>query len=121
MQRRALLTAMAAIELGAGLLLLVAPALMAGWLFGAMPEVPTIGLRVLGLVLSGLGLMCWLSRDGAALRPFRIMLGYNALAALGLIAVGLAWAPVGGLLWPAVILHAGLAGLQVRDMLGARA
>jgi len=113
-----LLTAMALIEWGAGLALLLMPAMTARLVFGeAMPELPMIALRLVGLVLFGLGTMCWLGRtSGTAAHPFRVMLGYNLLAAVALAVVGFAMAPVGSLLWPVAILHAILAVLQIRDM-----
>ncbi len=113
-----LLAAMAVIEWVAGLALLLMPAMTARLVFGdATPELPMMVLRLLGLVLFGLGTMCWFGRpSGTAARPFRVMLGYNLLAAVALAVVGLARAPVGSLLWPAAILHAGLAVLQIRDM-----
>jgi hypothetical protein len=114
MTRRQLLTVMAVIEWGAGLALLVAPALVSRLLFGdPAVAVPMIALRLLGLGLIGLGVMCW---RGDAGRSFRIMLGYNALAALALTFIGLVKVSVGVLLWPAVVLHAGLALVQIRDI-----
>jgi uncharacterized protein YjeT (DUF2065 family) len=120
MTRNQLLTAMAVIEWGAGLALLLMPAMAAQWMFGeAMPELPMMALRLAGLVLFGLGTMCWAGRTSRrAAGAFRVMLGYNLLAAVTLALVGLAKGPVGSLLWPVVVLHAGLAVLQVLDMRG---
>lgn len=120
MTRSQLLTAMAVIEWGAGLALLLMPAMAAQWMVGeAMPELPMMALRLSGLVLFGLGTMCWAGRTSRrAAGPFGVMLGYNLLAAVTLALVGLAKGPVGRLLWPAVVLHAGLAVLQIRDMRG---
>ncbi len=109
---------MAVIEWGAGLALLLMPATVVRWMLSeARPAPPMVALRLSGLVLFGLGTMCWAGRSSRrAAGAFRVMLGYNLLAAVALAGVGFAMAPVGSLLWPTVVLHTGLAVLQVRDM-----
>lgn len=118
MSKSALLGLMALIEGGAGLFLLLQPGLARRQLFGnALPFVSDAGLRVAGLCLLGLGLICLLGFARRGLhRPFAIMLVYNALGAAALAGIGLLGGQAGPLLWPAVVLHAGLVGLQLRAM-----
>ena len=101
----------AAAEAGTGLLLLAWPAVVVRLLFAA--EISGAGVimsRLAGIALIGLGVACWPSND--RLRAFCGMLTYSTLAMLYLIIVGLG-GPAGILLWPAVIVHAGLAFVLV--------
>jgi hypothetical protein len=119
MSRTALLGLMALIEGGAGLLLLVAPGSARRLLLGeALPGLTDTSLMAAGLVLLALGLMCLLGwiRSGMG-PPFAVMLAYNILAAAGLAGIGLLAGTVGPLLWPAVLLHGALVGLQLRTWL----
>lgn len=118
MARSALLGPMALIEGGAGLFLLLKPGLARHQLLGeALPFVSDAGLRVAGLCLLGLGMICLLGWLRPGLRhPFAVLLAYNTLGAAGLAGVGILGGQAGPLLWPAVILHAGLVVLQVRMM-----
>ena len=104
----------ALIEVGAGLALLAAPAVVVRALLGAVLESPateTVG-RVAGAALLSLGVACWLARshgDRSATGLVAAMLVYNTGAVAVLAAAGLGAEPVGIALWPAVGLHAAMA------------
>jgi len=106
-----LLWVMTVVELLAGLGLLLVPGFALEALLGtASPAAETLGIsRLAGVALIALGVMCHSGRHGPpSWWVLAGMLVYNAGAAavLGTIGVGLGLA--GPLLWPAVILHAGL-------------
>ncbi len=112
---RALLTATALIELGAGLALLALPSLSATLLVGAPLDTP-IGLvvaRMAGVALLSLGIACWLARDDAASRSVRAlvaaMLFYNVGVAAVLLHARMGFGLDGVGVWPVVFLHAALA------------
>ena len=93
-------------EAATGLALLLAPSLVGQVLLGA--ELTGLAIpvaRVAGMALVGLGIACW---PGP---PIIGMLIYSALVTLYLAYLGIAGGPTGVLLWPAVILHAGLTAL----------
>jgi hypothetical protein len=101
----------AAAEAGTGLLLLAWPSLVIRLLFGA--DISGIGVvmsRIAGIALIGLGVACW--PGNSAVQQLYGMLAYSTLAMLYLIIVGHG-GQAGILLWPAVIVHAGLAILLV--------
>ena len=85
---------------------------MARLLFGA--DISGIGVvmmsRIAGIALIGLGVACW--PGNSAVQQLYGMLAYSTLAMLYLIIVGRG-GQAGILLWPAVIVHAGLAILLV--------
>lgn len=95
-----------------GALLVAVPETILRWLFGDPPPLDATLARVAGaglLVLaSGCGLLWQRKGAGAA---FRVFLGYNVLATILLLAVGLAMAYAGVLLWPAVAVHVVLTAL----------
>lgn len=96
-----------------GLVLLVYPPIVIRLLFGA--EIAGAGIvmsRIAGIALIALGLACWPS--DAAGCGICGMLTYSLLAALYLSYVAIAGELVGILLWPAVVLHAGLTLLLTR-------
>ena len=106
---RKLLIFTAAAEGGFGLLLVVAPVLIARLLLGT--EVSGIAItvgRLVGVGLIALGVGCWPRGDLRIAR--NVMLTYSTLAMAGLIIVGLR-GRVGVLLWPAVVVHAAIAAL----------
>ena len=110
-QQKGLVWAMTVIELLAGLGLLLVPGFALNALLGtADPAAETLGVsRLAGVALIAIGVMCHSGRQGPlSWWVLAGMLVYNAGAAavLGLIGAGLGLA--GPLLWPAVILHAGL-------------
>jgi hypothetical protein len=110
-----LLIVSAAAEAGAGLALLVCPAVIAGVLFGGLSDAPEALLvaRIAGVALLALAVACWLARNDGANRAGRAviaaMLVYNsgATAVLALASIGQGMSGPG--LWPAVVLHACLA------------
>jgi len=104
-----------------GLVVILAPGLLAQLLFGA--DVAGVGVaygRVLGMTLLALVIACW-PHAGAASRPaLHAVLAYNVLAALYLAWIGFAHRPVGILLWPAVAEHALVALLLATRMRDAQ-
>jgi hypothetical protein len=110
-----LLIVSAATETGAGLALLVCPAVIAGVLVGGLPDAPEALLvaRITGVALLALALACWLARNDGASRAGRAviaaMLVYNSGATAVLAFSSLGQGMFGPGLWPAVVLHAGLA------------
>ncbi len=103
----------AAMEAGAGLALLVAPAQGIRLLFGsAVDAFPATAMaRLAGAALLSLGAGCWWARDderSAASRALvRAMLLYNA-AAVALILFGV-FGALGPLLWAVVVVHGAMA------------
>jgi len=111
---RGMLALAAVGEAATGVALLIVPALVVQWLFGA--ELAGVGItlaRVAGIALIGLGVSCW---PGP---PALGMLTYGAGAALYLAYLGFSGAS-GVLLWPAVVLHLILSALLVRGLLGRK-
>jgi len=111
-----LLTTTAVLESATGVALLVTPALLVSILLGAPLDTLT-GLivgRVAGAALVALGVACWRVRqDGhsrAATGVVMAMLFYNAAAVAILAYARLGEGMIGVGLWPAVVLHAALAG-----------
>ncbi len=112
---KALHTATAVIELGAGLALLCCPSATAVLLIGA-PLQTSAALtvaRVGGAGLFALGLACWLARDDTQSLAARglvvAMLLYNISAVTVLAYAGISYGLHGVALWPAVVLHAVMA------------
>ncbi|MDM0071799.1 hypothetical protein [Variovorax sp. J31P207] len=104
------------VEFATGLALLLIPAIVIRLLLGAESEGVALAIaRLCGIALMMLGCACWPSRRASriASTPTRAMLAYNAAAAVYLAWLGIAHAPVGWLLWPAVVLHAAFAALLV--------
>jgi hypothetical protein len=106
-----LIAVSAAIEIVAGLILILTPPLVARLLLNADLNAAgeAIG-RLAGFGLLGLGLAGWpgsapVSGRSAAVRG---LLAYNLLAAILFIDLGIRGTSVGILLWPAAVLHAGL-------------
>jgi hypothetical protein len=104
----------AALEAGAGVGLLVAPAAAIGLLFGpAAAPLSAVGIaRLTGAALLSLGAACWWARDDDRSPASRALVGglliYNAVVvALGLF--GALGGP-GPLQWAAILLHSAQAG-----------
>jgi hypothetical protein len=103
--------ASAAIELGAGLALLVAPSATTALLVGVSLEsdAALTVVRLGGAGLFALGLACWLARGDSQSRAAKGLVGamlfYNAAAAAVLAFAGLGLHLFGLALWPAVVLH----------------
>lgn len=105
-----LLIATAVIEVGAGLALLIAPAMAVQLLLGAEISGAAIPLgRVGGAGLLALGIACWLARGAALSAAARglviAMLVYNFGAMLVLGSAGIQSSTAGVVLWLAVLLH----------------
>jgi hypothetical protein len=112
---RPLLIVTALVETPLGVMLLVAPALVARLLLGVSLDAPAafIVARVAGAALLSLGGACWLARDDGPSRAGRgmvaVMLLYNCAAGAVLANAAVGVRLVGVLMWPAVALHAVLA------------
>ena len=112
----ALLAFAALVEVGTGLALIIAPAMVVGLLLGGNESGAGMPLgRFLGIALLALGLACWPreQRVDSGAPAFRGMLIYNVLVALYLTYLGTIGHLGGVLLWPAVGLHACMALLLV--------
>ncbi len=116
MHRASLLTATAVIEVGAGLVLLCLPSVAFVLLLGVEPSAPasTSIARIAGGALFSLGAACWFGRKKAWRRSttavIAVMLLYNVLIDALLAYAGTRLKMAGVLLWPAVVLHAVMAG-----------
>jgi len=112
-----LISVAAAVEVVAGLILIVSPQFFTRLILGADLDAAGMAIgRVAGFGLFGLGLACWsgsvqVSGRSAAVRG---LLAYNLFAALFFIYLGIRGTLVGMLLWPAAALHAVLAILLAR-------
>jgi hypothetical protein len=104
--RNVMLFSLAA-EGATGLVVALAPGLVAELLFGS--DVAGAGVaygRLLGMSLLALAIACWPSADAVVRPALHAILGYNLLAAVYLAYLGAAQRPAGILLWPAVAEHA---------------
>jgi hypothetical protein len=106
----------AASEAGTGLLLLVWPPVLLALLLGvdqASPET-TCCARIAGAALLAIGVACWIGRsDTNSSAQLGLLIGvliYDVSAAVILAYAGLFVNLAGMALWPAVVLHAALAG-----------
>jgi hypothetical protein len=113
--KKTLFSVSAVLELGAGLALLVFPSDFVTLLIGGALEgsAALSVARVGGTALLALGLACWLARNdslsGAASAIIIAMLMYNLGIATILGMAGVQDQTAGILLWPAVIVHSGMA------------
>jgi hypothetical protein len=99
------------LEILVGIGLIVSPDLLGRLLFAAPPDGVGVPMtRFAGIGLFSLGISC-LSMSGRAPNRSAVvgLLVFNAAAAILLVWIGAATAMRGPLLWPAAILHAGLA------------
>ncbi len=106
-------------EAGMGAVLLADPPLASQALFGA--EISGAGIimsRIVGVALIGLRVACW--PGDSTRQQFYGMLVYSTLATLYLVGLGIRGAPVGLLLWPAVVFHAVLVILLLRAAVKVR-
>jgi hypothetical protein len=108
---KTLLTVMAIIEAGAGLVLAGVPSTTASLLFGTpLDSAAALGLaRIGGAAILALAIICWLARSdthSAVARSVIVaMLFYNFAVACMLALAGFGQGPHGILLWPAVTFH----------------
>jgi len=107
-----LFTATALIEIGAGLSLVILPALAIWLLLGVREPSPEalIVSRVCGAGLLAIGVACWLARHDHGSRSQHgllwAILVYNVGACAVLAFAGSMLSMAGGALWPGVGLHA---------------
>lgn len=104
----------AIVEAITGLALFVAPALVVQLLLGHSADDISAALgRCFGISLLALATACWPMRNAARVsrRALAGMLLYNGLVAAFLVYLRLAENLGGVLLWPGVVLHAGVATL----------
>ena len=119
MRQRFIVEAAAWLEIIVGALFLTVPDVVCLLLFGARPEAVGMPLgRFAGIALLALGISCLPSRDAASPRnPVRGLFAFNGGVAILFACVGVASAPHGFLLWPAVILHTIIAGALLPQLL----
>ena len=103
-----LLVLTAAFEAVTGLVLLIAPAVVARLLLNA--DLPPVGAavgRVAACALLALAIACWPGRNATStlISAARAMLTYNTLVACYLVFLGIGGQFAGPLLWPAVAIH----------------
>lgn len=104
------------IEILAGLAFVITPSLPAEQIFGTALEGPgptSLG-RLVGLALLALGVAFWHARNDVrspAARGLAVtVLGYNAAVALMAVASGVGRGLSAPGLWPAIVVHTGMAG-----------
>ncbi len=120
------LTLTAVIEVGAGLLLVALPTLAATQLFGSSLDTPSglTAVRVAGVALLALGVVCWLARHDGQSHAAKGLVGtlvlYNAaiLAVLVYAGIGLGLSSNG--LWPAAVVHAAMSAWCAISLLKSR-
>ena len=109
---RLLLTLTATFEVITGIGLIVFPSMVISLLIGTPPDgavVVTLA-RIVGAALISLAIACWLLRNNAATTGIiKAMLFYNLAAAASLLYASIGDKLSGAGLWPAMLLHAGLA------------
>jgi hypothetical protein len=118
---KTLLIVKSAVEAPTGLLLLGSPSTLVWLLFGLpLDSRWLIVARLLGLALLLLGVACWQVRDRHESPPAkRLILGLLAydFAVVAVLLTGRFGDGASGiLLWPGILLHAGLALWSVREL-----
>ena len=94
------------IEAATGVLLLVAPAVVAKLLLGTGIEGAAIIVgNIAGVALFSLAIACWPRVEPMGDGSYLAMMVYNLLVALLLAETGASGAASGILLWPAVVIH----------------
>jgi hypothetical protein len=110
----------AVFEMATGLAFVIGPSLGVQLLLGQpLAGVSVVVGRVVGIGLFSLGLAYW-PGTGCAHSTSSAMLAHNVLLAAYLLDLGIQNQFVGVLLWPAFVLHAGLAALSACARLAAR-
>jgi hypothetical protein len=109
-----LLIIAAVIEAGAGLALLLIPAVAVSALLGIPLDTATglIAGRIAGAALVALAIACWQARNAergnSATGVVEAMFFYNFAAAIVLVYAGIRLDLRSALLWPAIVLHLAL-------------
>jgi len=117
-----LLTTTAALEVGAGLALLIVPSLV----FGPEIDTPTGSTvaRVAGAALLAIGVACWLARHDGQTPAGRGLIGglvvYNVVVVAVLAYAGTALGLSSGGLWPAAAIHAVMTAWCVTSLVRSR-
>lgn len=107
---KGLLTVAALAEALTGVVLLLFPSIVVQLLFGTgIVGAGVVMSRLAGISLIGLGLACW--PDGPRAWPLIGLFTYSTLAMLYLASVSLRHQVTGVLLWPMVVVHAGLSAV----------
>jgi hypothetical protein len=111
-------------EAGTGVFLLALPSVPIALLLGVEQVSPETNVcaRIAGAALLAIGVACWFARNDDG-RPAQLgllsgILIYDVAAAALLAYSGLGLGLVGLALWPAVIIHAALAGWCVICLVG---
>ena len=113
-----ILTLTAFLEGTTGLALLIVPNFVVSLLLGTTLNEPAGMLvsRLTGIALITLAVMCWLYRDSDGSGVIKGMLFYNTGAAVLLVVASLSGSSGFGI-WPASLLHAGLAAWCMKYLL----
>jgi hypothetical protein len=126
MTTRPLLRVTAVVEAATGVALVVAPSAMSDLLFGeglSAPQALVVG-RIPGVALVSVVLACWLtaSEHGSGSQEMIAgMVVYNIGVSILLIYAAVGLTLLGLALWPAVVLHAGLAAWCLACLRSGRA
>ena len=109
------------VEAVTGLILILAPALLAHLLLGGVIEGPaTIIAKVTGIALISLAVACWPRSEHRIDSAYLAMLLYNLLVGLILANASFAGTASGPLLWPVVIEHLIFAAVFAIFLIGIR-
>lgn len=109
-----LLMISALLEVISGVALFIVPSVAVSQLLGVPLDTPggLVAGRIAGAALIALAIACWQARNGERTSPatgvVEAMLFYNFAAALVLAYAGIRLELRSPLLWPAILLHAGL-------------
>lgn len=112
---RVLLVTKAALEMATGIALVLVPSVVLGLLLGATIQAPAgrVVCGVAGAALVAIGIACWIARDDTRSRGtlglVRATMLYDFAVATIFIGTRFELGLSGIALWPAVVLHLGLA------------
>ena len=122
MLQKSVVTGSAWLEIAVGVTVIVAPNFLCVLLFATRPEGAGMPIaRLAGIALLALGISCLPSvQTGPRRNSVLGLVVYNVGAAILFAWVGVATALHGFLLWPAAILHAGIAAALLPQFLTRR-